>query len=162
MRNTGWTLVNIAQILVNFFKVVTLRRKALFWYSVWFLAFSINYWTAYLLTVVSNRTDRTIIDLGLLKLWYLIGRRLWKGYDMLVFFTNWSLMKFQFGCLVLFCLFWIIGGGFRLFSMRSLSKNTYPVNLDFFKSQFLILHFSYCRSMTFFLNLFYNHAENTS
>ena len=55
-----------------------------------------------------------LIGLRLLKLQLLIYPRLMKGFVMLVFFTNVSLMEFQVRYLALFHLFLIIDG-FRLF-----------------------------------------------
>ena len=46
--------------------------------------------------------------LGLLELWHLIYPRLLKGFGILVFFTNLSLMEFQVRYLALF-LFSVIG-----------------------------------------------------
>ena len=49
-----------------------------------------------------------LIGLGLLELWYFLYPKLLTGFDMLVFFTNFILMEFQFRYLALFLLFSII------------------------------------------------------
>ena len=59
-----------------------------------------------------------LTGLGLLELWHLIYPRLLTGFDMLVFFTNLSLMEFQVGYLALFLLFSVIEG-FEWFWMES-------------------------------------------
>ena len=57
-----------------------------------------------------------LTGLGLPELWDLRYPRLLTGFDMLVFFTNLSLMEFQVRYLALFLLFSVIGG-FRWFRM---------------------------------------------
>ena len=63
-----------------------------------------------------------LTGLELLLLWHLIYPRLLTGFDMLVFFTNLSLMEFQVRYLALFLLFSVIDG-FEWFWMESLHKN---------------------------------------
>ena len=88
---------------------------------------------------------------GLLELWHLIYSRLLKGFDMLVFFTDLSLMKFQVRYLALFLLFSVIDG-FEWFRMESLHKNIWLM-LDFLKAPFLVLYFLYYPLMTFLDNV---------
>ena len=63
-----------------------------------------------------------LTGLGLVELWYLIYPRLLTGVDMLLFFTNVSLMDLQVRYLVLFCLFSVIDNS-RWLLMWSLHKN---------------------------------------
>ena len=65
-----------------------------------------------------------LTGLRLLELWHLIYPRLLRGFGMLVFFTNLSLMEFQVRYLVLFLLFSVIDN-FEWFWMESLLKNIY-------------------------------------
>ena len=60
-----------------------------------------------------------LTGLGLLELWHLIYTRLSTGFDMLVYFTNLSLMEFQVRYLAWFLLFSVIDG-FEWFWMESL------------------------------------------
>ena len=92
---------------------------------------------------------RLLTGLGLLELWHLIYPRLLTGFGMLVFFTNLSLMEFQVRYLALFLLFSVIDG-FEWFWMGSLHKNI-QLMLEFLKTPFLVLHFSYYTSMTFLM-----------
>ena len=80
-----------------------------------------------------------LTGLGLLKLWHLIYPRLLTGFDMLVFFTNLSLMECQVKYLVLFLLFLVIIV-FKWFWMESLHKNI-QLMVEFLKAPFLVLHF---------------------
>ena len=89
--------------------------------------------------------------LGLLKLWHLIYPRLLTEFDMLVFFTNLSLMEFQVRYLALFLLFLVIDG-FGLFWRVNLHKNIQLMPV-FLKGLFLVLHFSYYTLMTFLMML---------
>ena len=77
--------------------------------------------------------------------------RLLTGFGMLVFFINLSLTEFQVRYLALFLLFVVIGG-FGLFWMENLHKNT-QLMLVFLKGLFLVLHFSYYTFMTFLMML---------
>ena len=77
--------------------------------------------------------------------------RLLTGFDMLFFFTNLSLMEFQVRYLALFLLFAVIDG-FEWYWMESLRKNI-QIMREFFKSPFLVLHFSCCILMTFLMTL---------
>ena len=89
-----------------------------------------------------------LTGLGLLELWHLIYPRLLTGSDMLVFFTNLSLMEFYARYLALFLLFSVIDG-FECCWMESLYKNI-QLMLQFLKAPtFLLLHFSYYTLMTF-------------
>ena len=88
-----------------------------------------------------------LTDLGLLKLCHLIYPRLLTGFDMLVSFTNLSLMEFQVRYLALFLLFSVIDD-FEWFWMESFHKNI-QLMLEFLKAPFLVLHFSYYTLMTF-------------
>ena len=63
-----------------------------------------------------------LTDLGLLKLYHVIYQRLLTGFDMQVFFTNFSLMQFQVRYLALSLPFSVIDG-FNLFWTESLNKN---------------------------------------
>ena len=76
-----------------------------------------------------------ITGLGLLELWHLIYPRFLTRFDMLVFFTNLSLMEFQVRYLALFLLFSVIGN-FKWFWMESLHKNI-QVMWEFLKAPFL-------------------------
>ena len=62
-----------------------------------------------------------LTGLGLLELWHLIYPRLLTGFGMLVFFTDVSLMEFQFRYLALFLLFSVIDS-FEWFWMESVHK----------------------------------------
>ena len=104
------------------------------------------FWQLYLIGLLGLLTG-----LGLLKLWHLIYSRLLTGFDMLVLFTNLSLIEFQFRYLVLYLLF-LIKDIFRWFCMGSLHKNI-QLMLEFFKAPFLVLHFSYYTLMTFLMML---------
>ena len=75
--------------------------------------------TADLLTVLSDIIARA---LGLLELYHLIYSMLLIGFEMLVFFTNLSLMEFQVRYLNLFLLFSVIDN-FEWLWMGSLYKN---------------------------------------
>ena len=119
------------------------------WIPVWLYVFSINcrssqsciYWLLGLLT-----------GLALLELWHLIYSRLLKGFDMLVFLTNLSLMEFQVRYLALFLLF-SVTDGFEWFRMESLHENI-QLMLDFLKAPFLVLYLFYYTLMTFLTMLF--------
>ena len=78
--------------------------------------------------------------LGLLELWHLIYPRLLTGFDMLVFFTNLSLMEFQFRYLALFLRFSVIYG-FEWFWMEvsKVSKNIFPDNETICKLQMIAI-----------------------
>ena len=78
-------------------------------------------------------------------------RRLLTGFDILVFFTNISLMEFQVRFLALFLLFSVIYG-FKWFRKGSPHKNI-QLMLEFFKAPFLVLHFSYYTLMSFLMML---------
>ena len=86
-------------------------------------------------------------SLGRLELWHLIYPRLLTGFDILVFFTDLSLMEFQVRYLAIFLLFSVIHG-FEWFWMESLDKSI-QVMLEFLKAPFLVLHFSCYTLMTF-------------
>ena len=92
-----------------------------------------------------------LTDLVLLKLWHLVYPRLLTGFDMLVYFTNLSLMEFQVRYLTLFFLFSVIDG-FEWFWMESPHKNI-QLMLEFLKAPFLVLHFSCYTLMTFLMIL---------
>ena len=68
----------------------------------------------------------------------LIYPRFLTGFDMLVLFTNLSLMEFQVRYLALFLLFSVIDR-FEWFWMESLQKNI-QIMLEFLKAPFLVLH----------------------
>ena len=105
--------------------------------------------TADLLTVVSDRIARTLIEL--LELWHLIYPKLLTGSGMLVFFTNLSFMEFQVRYLALFLLFSVIDS-FEWFWMESLHKNIQSM-LEFLKAPLLVLHFSCFTLMSFLMLL---------
>ena len=92
-----------------------------------------------------------LTDLGLLELWQLIYPRLLNRFGMLVYFTNLSLMEFQVRYLTLFLLFSVIDS-FEWFWMEGLHKNI-QLMLEFLKSPFLVLHFSFCILITFLMML---------
>ena len=103
--------------------------------------FSAIFSQLYLIELVGVR------GLGLLELWHLIYPRLLTGFDMLVFVTNLSLMKFQVRYLAMFLLFSVIDS-FKWFWRESLHKNI-QLMLEFLKAPFLVLHFSCYTLMTF-------------
>ena len=86
---------------------------------------------------------------GLFEMWHLIYPRLLTGFDMLVFFTNLSLMEFLGRYLALFLLFSVIDY-FEWFWMESIHKNIQLMQ-EFLKAPFLVLHFSYYTLMTFLM-----------
>ena len=88
-----------------------------------------------------------LTGLRLLKLWHLIYPRLLKGFGMLAFFTDLSLMEFQVRNLA-FILFFSVTDSFEWFWMESLQRNI-QLLLEFLKTQFLVLHFFYHTLMTF-------------
>ena len=92
-----------------------------------------------------------LTGLGLLKLWHLECPRLLRGFDMLVYFTNLTLMEFQVRYLALFLLFSVIDN-FEWFWMESLHKNI-QLMWEFLKAPFLVLHFSYYTLMIFLMML---------
>ena len=94
--------------------------------------------TADLLTVVSDRIARAFNRS--------VYRRLLTEFDMLVFFTNLSLMEFQVKYLALFLMFSVVDD-FEWFWMKSFGKNI-QFMLEFLKAPFLGLHFSYYTLMT--------------
>ena len=63
-----------------------------------------------MLTVVSDRIARDFNRSGATRAVPLIYPRLFTGFDMLVYFTNLSLMEFQLRHLALFLLFSVVGG----------------------------------------------------
>ena len=79
--------------LVNIRIVDRLEKRGLFSDSQY--SFRSSRSTDDLLTAVSDRMLGLLTGLGLLELWYFIYARLLTGLDMLVFFTNLSLMEFQ-------------------------------------------------------------------
>ena len=81
----------------------------------------------------------------------MIYLRLSTGFDMLVSFTDFSLMEFLVRYLALFRLFSIIGG-LEWSWMVPLHKNI-QLMLVFLKAPFLVLHFPYYTSMTFLMML---------
>ena len=70
---------------------------------------------------------------------------------MLLFFTNLSPMEFKVRYLALFRLLSLIDG-FELHWMGSLHKNI-QLMLEFFKADFLVLHFTYYTLMMFLMML---------
>ena len=100
---------------------------------------------------MSDRIARDLTGLGLLELWHLIYPRLLTGCGMLVFFTNLSPMEFQVRYLALFLLFSVIGS-FESFWKESLHKNI-QLMLEFLKTPFLVIHFSYYTLITFLMML---------
>ena len=85
------------------------------------------------------------------KMLVLIYPGLLTGFDILVFFTNLSLMEFQVRYLPLFLLFSVIDS-FKWFWMESLHENV-QLMLEFLKAPFLLLHFSCYTLMTFVMLL---------
>ena len=70
---------------------------------------------------------------------------------MMLFFTNSSFTQFLVRHQVLFCLF-LVTDGFRWIQMGRFCKNI-QLMLLFLKTRFLVLRFSYYRSMTFLFML---------
>ena len=99
--------------------------------------------TANPLTVISNRISRSFNRsratgyIGLL-----IYPRLLKGFSMLVFFTNVSLMEFQVNYVALFLLF-STRDSYGWFWIGSLHKN-----IQLILAPFLVLHFSHYKLIT--------------
>ena len=92
-----------------------------------------------------------LTGLELLELLHWIYLRFLTEFDILVLYTNFSLMKFQVRYLASFLLFSAIDG-LEWFWMESLHNNI-QLMLDFLKTQFLVLHFSCCILMTFLMML---------
>ena len=90
-----------------------------------------------------------LTGLGLLELWHLIYPRLLTGFDMLVFFTNLSLMEFQDRYLAFFLPFSVIDG-FWWFFMGNLHRNIQLIT-KFLKAPFLVLQFSHYTLMSFLM-----------
>ena len=107
--------------------------------------------TADLLAVASDRLGRAFNRYVAIRVVALDYPRLLTGFGMLVFCTNLSLMESQVRYLVLFLLF-SITDGFQLFWMGSLHKNI-QLMLEFLKTPFLVLHFSYYTLMTYLMML---------
>ena len=101
--------------------------------------------------MVSDRIARLLTGLGLLELWHLIYPRLLTGFSMLVYFTNLGLGEFPVRCLALFLLFSVVDG-FEWFWMEGLHRSFLLV-LEFLKGPFLVIHFSWCKLMTFLMVL---------
>ena len=104
--------------------------------------------TADLLTVVSDRIARSFNRSGTTRA---VAPDISKAFDMLVFFTNLSLMEFQVRYLALFLLFSVIDDS-EWFWMESLHKSIQLMR-EFLKAPFLVLHFSYYTLMTFLMML---------
>ena len=98
--------------------------------------------TAGLLEVVYDRIVRAFIRSGATQAPGLIYPRLSTEFGVLAFFTNLGLMEFQVRYLGLFLYFSVIGG-FGWFWMRNIQ-----LMLEFLKSQFLVLPFSYYKLLT--------------
>ena len=75
------------------------------------------FWQLYLIELLGLSTG-----LGLLKVWCLVYPRFLTLFDMVVIFTNLSLMELQVRYLALFCLFSVIDD-LELLCMRILHKN---------------------------------------
>ena len=99
--------------------------------------------TADLLTVVSDRIARAFNRSG--------ATRAVTVFDILVFFTNLSLMEFQVRYFALFLFFSVIDDLEWLW-MESLHKNIQLMR-EFLKAPFLVLHFSYYTLMIFLMML---------
>ena len=83
-----------------------------------------------------------LIDLGLLELQQLRYLRISTGSDLLIFFTNLSLMDFLVMYLAWFCFFSLIDG-FKWFWMVSHQKNI-QLMMAFLQTSFLVKLFSFC------------------
>ena len=79
----------------------------------------------------------------------MIYPRLSAGFDMLLFFTNASLMVFRVRYLTLFCFFSVIEGP-EWFWMGSVHKNV-PLMMEFLKAPFLSLYLFFYTLMTFLM-----------
>ena len=99
--------------------------------------------TADLLTVVSNRIASAFNKSGATQA---VALNISKAFDRV-----WHAAKFQVRYLALFLLFSVIDG-FKWFWMRSLHKNI-QLMLEFLKTPFLVLHFSYYTLITFLMVL---------
>ena len=84
-----------------------------------------------------------------IELQHLIYPRILAGFDMLVFFTNLSIMEFQVRYVTLFFLFSVLDS-FEWFWMKSLHKNI-QLRLEFLNAPSLVLHFSYSTLMIFYM-----------
>ena len=82
---------------------------------------------------------------------HFIYSRLLTEFDILVFFTNLSLMEFEVRYLATFLLFSVLDG-VEYFWKGSLHKNILSI-LEFLKAPFLVLHFSHYTLMTFLMML---------
>ena len=102
------------------------------------------FWQFYLIELL-----RLLTGPWLLELWHLIYPRLLTGFDILVFFTNLTVMEFQVRYSALFLLFSVIDH-LEWFWMWSL-RNKIQLILEFLKAPFLVLHFSYNTLMTFLM-----------
>ena len=92
-----------------------------------------------------------LIYLWLLELRHLIYSRLLIGCDMLVYFTNLSLIEFQVIYLALFLLL-SAADGFKWFWMESFHKNI-QLMLQFLNGSFLVLDFFCCILTTLLMML---------
>ena len=90
-------------------------------------------------------------SIGLLEVQHLIYPRLLKGFGILFFCINVSLMEFEVRYLTLFLFFSVIDS-FEWFWMGSLNKNI-QLKLEFLKASLLVLHFSNYTLMIFLMML---------
>ena len=88
-----------------------------------------------------------LTGLVLLELWNLIWPRPLTEFDMLVFFTNVTLMEFQVGYLALFILFSVIDC--CEWSWIEILHKNIQLMLEFLNAPFLVIHFSCYTLMTF-------------
>ena len=113
------------------------------WFRVGFRAFSFNCRSS------ESYLIGPLIVLGLLELQHLIYPRFRTGFNMLGFFTNSGLIRFQVGYLTLSPHFLVIHG-FESLWMGNLRKNI-QLMLLFFKAPYLVILFSYYLSMAFLM-----------
>ena len=110
-----------------------------------------------LLTVTLDRIAKVFNWSGAAPAVALIHLKVFKGFCMLVFFTNSSLMEFQVRYLLLFPHFWVIDN-FKLFWMGILHKNI-QLMLDFLKALFLAMHYYTLLTFLMILSRVWLHNE---
>ena len=103
-----------------------------------------------LMTVASDKITRACSNSGATQI--LALDRAVTEFDMLIFFTNVSLMEFWVRYLTLLCLFSVIGS-LECFWIGSIYKNI-QLTLEFLKAPLMVLQFSYYTLMTFVWNLY--------
>ena len=86
--------------------------------------------------------------LGLLELWHLISPRLLTGFGMLAFFTK-LIKSYGISGQILGLISFFLSNRQLQVVADGKSSQEYPVNAEFLKAPFLVLHFSYYTLMIF-------------